>query len=263
MDGILALSALHMARYNPGRRELLLSQATHYHTASLKEALPLIPSITPQNSSHLFLFGVLTLFTNLASPIKEDDMLIVGNGFIPEWLFLFRGIDTMIHAEEEAIESTAVSLIFRSTDPSGDFWTSHTPAENKILSDFENGMRARTANNKEKQEALLQAIDCLKRSYTFLNSKQFADEDKLRGFYQWLCEVGDGYLKLLRETESEALCVMAFFAVLLRDLEKYWWIEGWGVHLIKRIYVILDEEYRLCIRWPIEEIGWIPQGRMM
>jgi hypothetical protein len=41
-------------------------------------------------------------------------------------------------------------------------------------------------------------------------------------------------------------------------LDSCWWMEGWATHLIAKIYHLLDEEHRLWIRWPIEEIGWIP-----
>ncbi|CAG9992765.1 unnamed protein product [Clonostachys byssicola] len=263
LDGILALSALHVARFDPARRDLLLAQATEYHTASLKGALPLIPTVTSQNCTNLFLFGVITLFTNLASPRREEDMLLVGNSGIPQWLFLLRGIDTLVAAEEQAILSSAVSLIFRSTAESAEFWCTHSPDENSVLAELQAGIRSRTASSgdKARRDTLLEAVETMKRSYTFLESNKFADDQKLRGFYNWLFMVSDDYLKLLKDGDVEALCVFAFYTVLIRDLEKYWWVEGWSIHLIKRIYYLLDEEYRLYIRWPIEQVGWVPQTR--
>jgi hypothetical protein len=275
LDGVLALSALHLARYNPSRRDMLLSLATHYHNASLNEALPLIPSITPQNGCNLFLFGVLTLFTNLASPIKEDDMLLVGNGFIPEWLFLLRGIDPIVMAEEDTIISSPVSLIFRTNAVTSQYWLTHDPPENVVLENLAGVIRSRSrldcvtkdngGNGKGQEDVarrdiLLGAVDCLKRSFTFLNNDGFNDHDKLRGIYQWLFAISDEYLTLLKEGDSDALCILAHYSVLLRDLEKYWWMQGWSTHLIKRIYLMLDEEYRLNIRWPIEEMGWLPDA---
>jgi hypothetical protein len=35
-------------------------------------------------------------------------------------------------------------------------------------------------------------------------------------------------------------------------------MEGWSIHLISGIYDSLDEEHRLWLRWPMEEIGWVP-----
>lgn len=276
LDGLLGLSALHMARYSASRRDMFLSVATQYHTASLNEALPLIPSITPQNGCHLFIFGVLTLFTNLASPIKEDDMLLVGGGFIPEWLFLLRGIDPLILADEDAIFSSAASLIFRTNAVTSHYWSTHRPVESPELDDLAEGIRTRSAadvvsrfrggNGREgaedegRRDVLLGAVDALRRSYTFRDHEGFNDHDKLRGYYKWLFEISDEYLALLREADSDALCVLAYYSVLLRDLEKYWWMQGWSTHLMKRIYLMLDEVHRLSIRWPIEELGWIPDS---
>lgn len=277
LDGLLALSALHMARFNPSRRDMFLSLATHYHTASLNEALPLIPSITPQNGSNLFIFGVLTLFTSLASPIKEDDMLLVGNGFIPEWLFLLRGIDPIIMADEDTIVSSPVSLIFRTSAVSSEFWLTHTPPENTAIDDLAAGIRSRSVldildrtrcgggrligeEDEGRRDVLLSTVEALKRSFTFHDNEGFNDHDKLRGIYQWLFEISDEYLTLLKEGDTDALCVLAYYSVLLRDLEKYWWMQGWSTHLIKRIYLMLDEEHRLSIRWAIEEMGWVPDS---
>jgi hypothetical protein len=112
----------------------------------------------------------------------------------------------------------------------------------------------------QRHNVLLGAVDALRRSYTFRDHDGFNDHDKLRGYYKWLFEISDEYLVLLREADSDALCVLAYYSVLLRDLEKYWWMQGWSTHLMKRIYLMLDEVHRLSIRWPIEELGWIPDS---
>lgn len=257
LDGVLALAALHMARYNPARSDQLLSQGTHYHTLSLGKALPLIPGIAPENGSNLFLFGALTLFFCLARPKKEDDMLVIGNGVIPEWLYLLRGMDALVEAES-AIKNSPVSLIFRTSDSGHCFWKAHSPDENESLNRLEAAIRTLTAKQARKQGILLEAVDALKRSYSFSN-RNFSEHDKLRGFYTWLFKISDEYLDLLKDADSEALCVLAYYSVLLKQLERYWWLEGWGVHLIQRIYLLLSDEYRLLIRWPIEEIGWVPE----
>ncbi|KAI5460562.1 putative C6 transcription factor [Mariannaea sp. PMI_226] len=260
LDGVLGLAALHMGRYNPARRDQLLSQATHYHAASLEQALPLIPGIAPQNGSNLFLFGVLTLFFCLARPKREEDMLVIGNnGVIPEWLYLLRGMDALIDEAESAIRNSPVSLIYRTTDESLDFWKAHSPEDNEALNQLEVGIRSLTSREERKQAVLQEAMDALKRSYTF-SSTRFSEHDKLRGFYTWLFKISDEYLELLKNADNEALCVLAYFSVLLKQLERYWWLEGWGVHLIRRIYMLLNDEYRLWIRWPIEEIGWVPES---
>lgn len=74
----------------------------------------------------------------------------------------------------------------------------------------------------------------------------------------WLFRVSDEYLMLLRERTQEALSIFAFFCVIPKRLEANWWIEGWSGHLMTRIYLLLDEEHRLWVRWAMNEIGWVP-----
>jgi hypothetical protein len=230
-----------------------------YHNASLEKALPLVGNLSPQNSSDLFLFGVLTLFFNLASPKKDEDILIVGNGVTPEWLYLLRGTGALIHAEESAIRASSVSLIFQASDEIVNLLQNTPAGETPGITILESDIMAYTKDDHAKQTLLLEVIDRLKRSYSLLNRKGFSETDRMIGFIDWLFVLSDGYFKLLRDGDSEALCVLAYFTVLMKQLELYWWAEGWAVHLIRRIYMVLDNEHRFTIRWPIEEIGWVPE----
>ncbi|KAJ6014315.1 hypothetical protein N7540_008906 [Penicillium herquei] len=259
LDGILALAALHIARYNQGRRHSLLPYAIECHSRSVSKATPLIPGVTPQNSSSLYIFGILTLFYNLARPLEQSDEQSSSNKIIPEWLYLIRGIDTVVMAEGSAVNSSPVALIFKSTWGSMEYWQSHTPEKYLSLKELEEKISTETRADTEQREILMGTMQALNRSYSFLYGPVFSDQDKLRGFYQWLFEIQEPYLALVKSGDNAALCVLGFYAVLLKDLERYWWMEGWSVRLIKRIHMLLDGEHRLWIRWAIEEIGWVPE----
>ncbi|KAJ5901854.1 hypothetical protein N7495_002382 [Penicillium taxi] len=258
MDGILALAALHVARYNNGRKHTLLQYAIERHSASISKALPLVSGVTAQTSTPLFVFGVLTLYYSLARPIQENEMVVFGSDAVPEWLYIMRGIDAVVSMETSLL-SSPVSLIFRSTWGSLDYWKAHTPEKYQVLTEFEEKIWAEAPENRERQIVLQEAVMALNRSYSFFYGQSFKDQDKLRGFYEWLFEIDDAYLALLKTGDNGALCVLAFYAVLVRDLERFWWIEEWAVHLIRGVYMLLDGEHRLWIRWAIEEIGWVPE----
>lgn len=259
LNGILALSALHMARYNPTRRDRLLSLATGYHTASLEEALPLMPSISAQSCGNLFLFAVLTTCFTFANTKEVHDMPIVGNGTLPEWLYLLRGINTVVETDESAMVSSPASLVYSTTNLSHEFWITHTPVEHDALAELQAKILRNTIAGSSKQNILLKTINILKRSYTFLGNSSFQEDEKSRAFYSWLLKISDEYIQLLKDADSQALCILAFFSVLMRDLEKKWWLEGWAIRLIRRVYHLLDEAHRLWIVWPIEQLGWVPE----
>jgi len=70
--------------------------------------------------------------------------------------------------------------------------------------------------------------------------------------------VSKDYLFLLRDRTQEALAIFTCICVVLRQLESHLQMKGCGSHFIFRIYHLPDEEHRLWIRWPIEEIGRVP-----
>jgi hypothetical protein len=74
----------------------------------------------------------------------------------------------------------------------------------------------------------------------------------------WLYHLSPEFLIQLRDHTQEALAIFAYGCVLLKKLDFCWWMEGWSVHLISRIYFSLDETHRAWIEWPIAEIGWVP-----
>ncbi|KAJ5273657.1 hypothetical protein N7478_008782 [Penicillium angulare] len=261
LDGILALSALHIARYNSSRKHILLPYAIERHSLSLSKALPLIPVVTPQNSPSLFVFGMLALLFNLARPIENKDVSAFSNGVIPEWLYLMHGVDTVVMADR-SILSSPVCLIFKTTWGSRDYWMSHSPEKYQVLVELEDRI-CDFEEGEEKKRTLQNTIAALSRSYSFLYGRDFKDQDKLRGFYIWLYEVDNSFFDLVKNGDNGALCVLAFYAVLIKDLEKYWWMEGWAVHLIRGIYMLLDGEHRIWIRWAIEEIGWVPDASLL
>ena len=76
--------------------------------------------------------------------------------------------------------------------------------------------------------------------------------------FAWIFRIPEEYLTLLSKHEIVALVILAYLAILLRQLDTSWWTEGWSFVVISKVYSLLDEASRLQIRLPIEEIGWIP-----
>ncbi|KAI1804331.1 hypothetical protein F4811DRAFT_561900 [Daldinia bambusicola] len=258
LRGLLSLAALHLARHKPQRRDLLIEQAMVHHNASSSMALTVLNDLTSQNSVPIFFFSMLTTYIAFASPKESDNLLIISNGVMPEWLFLFRGMRSVIELNSEAIQSImSLSFIFDSGRQMGQIWDSTPPPEHEGLKELENTLRSHV-EDPQKLGELSDAIESLKRCFVFFCSTNYTDDQRLRAAFVWLFKVREEFVKLLKQRDNEALCVLAFFCVLLQRLDYTWWIEGWGIHLIGRIYSALDEGYRLWIRWPIEEIGWVP-----
>ncbi|OTA76192.1 hypothetical protein M434DRAFT_402547 [Hypoxylon sp. CO27-5] len=258
LEAILSLAALHLARFKPQRRDILIEQAMVHHNASSSMALPVLNDLNSEDSVPIFFFSMLTTYIAFASPKEQDNLLVISNGAVPEWLFLFRGMRSVMELNSAAIHSImSMGFIFNSGKQISDIWENSMPPEHEGLKELETIIRV-YVKDPQKLDDLCHGIDSLKRSFGFFHGGNFTDDQRLRAAFLWLFKLPENFVNLLKDRDNEALCVLAFFCVLLQRLDFNWWIEGWGIHLVGRIYNVLDEGYRLWIRWPIEEIGWVP-----
>ncbi|KAI1770483.1 hypothetical protein F4818DRAFT_450415 [Hypoxylon cercidicola] len=258
LKAILSIAALHLARIKPQRRDVLLEQAMIHHNASSSLALPVLNNINSEDSVPMFFFSMLTTYISFAGPKESDNLLVISNGDMPEWLFLCRGMSSVIDAASEGMRSMFfIGVVFESGRKLDNIWYTNPPPDHEGLKELE-GLITFYVKDPEKRDELTLAIDQLRRSFGIFYGSNYTDDQRMKSAFMWLLKVRNSFVNLLKERDNEALCVLAFFCVLLQRLDYHWWIEGWGVHLVARIYSVLDDGYRLWIRWPIEEIGWAP-----
>ena len=64
-----------------------------YHDIASRRAVSLMAEMPPENMEDLWIFSVLTMFFALGSPRDNDHSpLQVGDNILPEWIFLFNGV---------------------------------------------------------------------------------------------------------------------------------------------------------------------------
>lgn len=258
LEGVLSIAALHLARIKPERRDELLKQAMVHHNASSSLAVPILDNINSGDSVPLLFFSMITTYIAFASPKESNKLLGISNGVLPEWLFLFQGMRSVMDVTSVAYNSMlSLGVILDSGRQMDNIWEMNAQSEHEGLRELES-MITRYVKDPGKSQELSQAIDLLRRSFAIFYGNNYTGEQRLRGAFMWLFKISSNFVGLLRDRDSEALCVLAFFCVLLQRLDYNWWIEGWGVHLVARIYSVLDDGYRSWIRWPVEEIGWVP-----
>lgn len=262
LKGMFSLSALHLAKFRPERKDFYLAAALSHHNTSVSLVSRLILTITSENCIELFLFSTITNYFAFGKPREPDSFLLARHGVLPDWLMLFRGVRAVMESENDVIRRSPVAAMFETGFAIHEYWISHT-FENETLRALEANIRDSLQDDPEKLDAMMLAMDDLKRSYAIFygagpESKIHSDDDKVRGIFIWLFKISKEFIALVGEGDSEALCILAYFCVLMRRLDFLWWMEGWGLHLIECIYSRLNATYRCWIRWPIEEIGWVP-----
>lgn len=103
MRGLLALSALHLAHYRPDQYDYYASQALYHHEIGLREASAMIPNITEENCSAIYIFSVLTFYTSLAKPRTPEDLFFISENGTADWMFLIRGTKYILEANYNSL----------------------------------------------------------------------------------------------------------------------------------------------------------------
>ena len=255
MRGILAVSALHMAHFKPEKRASYLAQAVLHHQIALQTAMSMLLNITEHNCAALYVFSMLTAIFALAKPRKPGDFLLVGEDDIAEWLFLIQGTRAIVTMTQETLVSGNLGPILTAGARRHQLRQRQSSEENRLgeLQYLISG----TVADKHTRSIYTTSIAELRKSFAVASN---SDTQALEAtdVFIWVYAISEDYLGLLKQQTPEALAIFAYFCVLLKRLDSHWWVQGSSVHLISRIYRLLDEEHRLWIRWPIEEIGWIP-----
>jgi hypothetical protein len=257
----LALAALHLARFRPEQREYYIAQAEIRHAIAASMARPLLSNLTTTNRTPILLFSALTSYIAFASPKESGHFVFSEHDAMPSWLSLFRGVRTVIELNDVGSDFSSISCLFMAGYEVNKIWISRD-VEHDALNELESYIKTSTSRDDQSIMLLMEAIDHLKRAYHVFFGGELSSDKKYSVIFTWMYKMSEGFLALLRQRDSGALCVLAFFCVLLHKLEHHWWLEGWTLHLVEHIYGAIDELHRLWIRWPIEEIGWIPRPAM-
>jgi len=114
MRAVLALSGLHLAHYRPDQYDYYVSQALHHHESGLRGASSLIPYITEENCSALYVFSVLTFYTSLAKPRTSNDFFFISEHGTADWLFLIRGTKHILEATYVSLRKGPFAPLFAS-----------------------------------------------------------------------------------------------------------------------------------------------------
>ncbi|KAJ3498136.1 hypothetical protein NLG97_g1360 [Lecanicillium saksenae] len=245
-----------MAHFRPELRQYYYAHAKTRHTAATSLATPLLCDISPENVIPMHCFSIMTLFISFASLKDEDDLPFDTNGIVPRWLALFRGVRTVLESNNRAIYKSKISFLFHSVD-FNNVWQSNQ-SDLESLAEFK-GYLETSPEEDSTRELLCSAFQDMQKAFYFFYHQDLGNDGKVRSLFTWMYKVPDEFLSLLRQGNSKALCIMAFLCVLLHRLEYNWYFQGWATQLIERIYAALDDVHRFWIRWPIQEIGWVPK----
>jgi hypothetical protein len=296
MRSLLAVSAVHLAHFRRDREQFYVGIGMEHHQVACRSAVSSmnnLESLTQQDCENLHLFSVLTLFfgmcfsilrrilsltvSALGSPKGGSDSLIMGESLTPSWLTMLRSSEPILQVLNPQNYKGPLGPIFAFGRSRWNiiFGNSH-PVDGSLLMDLQ------SAVNKSCTELAPLAIynDTIERLRRVLSmvfeipaggndgdghsalgtNPKYLPKLEAWDIFVWQWDVAKEFIALLRETppQQEAVTIYAHFLIMLKKLESHWWLEGWAKHMMERVWDCLDEEHRLWIQWPIEELGWVP-----
>ena len=256
LHGILSLSALHLAHLTPECHERYVAQAEFHHDLALQLVSKVLPHIDEENAPALYLFSTIASIISCGKFRLPDDFWVIGERDI-EWLTLFRGTRFIIAAADSTIRCGALSPIFKNGHRRTLARSSRSTINLNYLDELRRLLQETVTDTKE-LNCYFEAIENMSKSFATLEAEG-AQNCETADVFVWLLQVSDEYLLLLRQRKPEALVIFSYFCVITQKLEWAWWMRGLSIHLIRGIYYFLDEEYRCCLQWPMEQLGWVPE----
>lgn len=286
MRSVLAVSGMHIAQYRPEQKHLYIAHAAAHHKAASRTAIALMTELLPQHQEDLWIFSVLTIYFGktrpilclwptgshghtaqpsahspparlaLGTPRDPSASLLIGERVLPDWIFLLNGVHHLL----SALQSTSYSGILSPVLKNGaDRWRASHRSEHQdanLLHDLTANVRS-TVTDPEELKIYDKAIRELRCQISLVFSSERQDLDIMDAMV-WHFVMADSFMPLLKQMKQEAVAIFAHSLVIFNAFEGHKWLHGWDAFLMSRIWDILDEEHRLWIQWPVEEIGWVP-----
>jgi len=114
------------------------------------------------------------------------------------------------------------------------------------------GDTMQTGTTAEELQVCAQALAILRRVFRLPYAPNKTWLDVRGAVFIWPGAVSQVFVDLLYERRPGALVLLAYFCVLLKRIDSYWYFEGLGVGLLKRIGEELDRRGEGWREW----IGW-------
>ena len=248
---IFAFTALHLSYCRPDRREEYVETADHHYSRALALVTPEIANISPDNCDAVLTSVQMICFIGWARGPQPGEYLAFGDHGKSEWLAMFRGVRTTVESiSSKQFKKTlapAKRMKGRLLVPSDE------PYEyEKQLQE----LRAHIEFASEPSELAddLRSVDVLLELFT---SRYGGKDGEYHVVFGWLYRMSISFLERLQERSPIPLILYAHFVVLMHDIERFWYMEGWTHHVMSGIFGALPEECKVWVRWPMASVGWI------
>lgn len=260
---MLSLSAYHLARHRPSHSSRYLLLAEQHFDAAVRRTTDKLPYLNIKNCQALYIATVLICFTAFAKGPKPGDLLLTAQQGCVPWLSLLRGVRLVLNTigtmnvlsgiltpvsqneKDEVCDGNCLNELppLASTERNefrhqGWDWRRSLERVTNLVKTVPNTASTNTYDN---------AIEHLTRCFESTWSSDYISKEGKHGEFfvimAWVYSLDPDFLERLARRESVAVIILGHFATLVETLERYWFIEGWGDHILREARQLLCEEY--------------------
>ncbi|KAF2021849.1 hypothetical protein BU24DRAFT_384131 [Aaosphaeria arxii CBS 175.79] len=276
MQGLLCLSALHIAYLHPPNRRAHMQVAAMYHTQSLNGFRNAIAAADLDHGDALFVGAILAFlcsFVTFGELYEEftDDSAVGAIGAMgtratrvlgADWIPLVRGLEAILGPVYDQIRTGPLEILLDIGN-----WDDLDPDVHPGVGD-EQMLAIRQLwkddNNHQIYEETLQKLrkgSAWVKHFqaTVYNPESGAQEPSYNQGWStpfiWLFMVPEGYLKLQRQRQPIALVLFAYFGTLIQQIDRFWWAQGCAKNIVAVTSECLGPFWDPWIAWPKSFVG--------
>jgi hypothetical protein len=248
---MFALTALQLARCRVDRQEEYIMTADHHYELALTSVTNALADINADNREAILLSVQLVCFVTWARGPQPGEYLAFSKHGKSDWLVMFRGVRTALESSGEHSfskrQGATVQIKNRPLPPTNE------PRDYIFqLSELREHVSAISLPSESEENVL--SVDVLQQCYS---NRYGGVDSEYHVAFGWLYRMSDDFIDRLQRRDSLPLVIYAHFVVLLHDMERFWYMEGWTHHVMKGIYEALGSGDNPWIRWPMAKVGWI------
>ena len=254
MRGILAISALHLSWQGKEKADYWAEFAVRQQDAALSTFRDLMSKMDESYCDAFFALSSLIVVYGFVFPKAADSLgLFDYHGeHSDDWLPLIRGVYSIIMSLWPNVKAGRISGLLHDHQQE----PPRTQMPETVAQHLES-LRKLCEEVSEGEEAVLiyrEAIEdltiCLVR---MLDKRTYECEVSIA--FLWPVMIKQGFVSRMNDRQPEALIILAYYCVILHQLDKYWWMSGWAKHIVRNIYQHIDESKRPWLQWPADVVG--------
>ncbi|KZL73090.1 sterol uptake control protein 2 [Colletotrichum tofieldiae] len=268
LQGILSLSALHLAYKDSSNNSPYVKRATHHHKKALQGFQQAVSHVTDDNSNALFAWSLLNafyVFGILGQELRNDaeqvssrfDRRDVVLGV--EWIPMMRGVVAVLGPTSDYIRSGPLKPLMSlgNWDSINPDQTSSEPVDGYLCSTRE------AWQSSTDSEVYDEALWILRKCYLYMQQFNTVDLETLQ---QWCYNRGwagpmafiqfapEAYFTLLHQRQPPALVLFAFFGAIFHEQNGLWFFEDLGRRIVCIIDELLGSYWTPWMEWPLERV---------